>query len=396
MRARRTKSLPAISRLRDVPLYISVGILSLMVQLAASVRAPSPMWTMYTIKTNLSSRRARGMVAGGVLLVLLVVIYIVSNGEDNPDLQSYETHMKILATRRHPVKPRTNSCNRCNDFNFKPIIEPKKVCGGDGPIDLLVFVTTIPKAVQERAAIRDTWGRHSKGNTASVRHVFLFGGGWNQSEQAVLNQESSLYGDILQEDYKDAYYNLSLKMISGYGWALKHCARAHFTLRTADDNYVNVPHTLQWVRTSGAQNLRVQIGHIFWKMEVYRQPYKKWYVSYEEFPERYYPPYAVGTAFLYSMAAVRELVDAAPSVPFFAIEDAWFGMVMREIKMAAKEVEGFDRLLLGRRLRALERGECPDRGDFFGMHLVQPDAMYKMWRQCPSTQLVGPTTGTAS
>ena len=302
----------------------------------------------------------------------------------NPDFDSIKSHLKILSARIIPKIRRPNSCINCNNFNFTPIIHPHDVCSGNTTIELLVLITTIPEAVKGREALRNTWLQHSKNNTANIRHVFLFGGGWSKQEQAILYDESSQFGDILQENYKDAYYNLSLKVISGYKWALKFCNHAKFTLRTADDNYINIPEIVKWVNTKGPKNSHVQIGHRLANILVHRQRNKKWFVTPIEYPERVYPTYSMGTAFMFSMVAIKDIVKAAPNVPFFAIEDAWFGLLMREIKMGVVNEPGFDKLLEDKLLKQLMDGKCPDEGKFLSIHLVSAEAMQLLWNHCSS------------
>ena len=300
----------------------------------------------------------------------------------NPYHDSRNYHLKILSTRIYLKKQRPNSCINCNNFNFIPIIHPHYICSGNTTINLLVLITTIPQAAKGRETLRNTWLQHSKNNTANIRHVFLFGGGWSKQEQAILYEESSQFGDILQENYKDAYYNLSLKVISGYKWALKFCNHAKFTLRTADDNYINLPEIVKWVNTKGPKNSHVQIGHKLENIVVHRQRNKKWFVPFIEYPERVYPTYSMGTAFMFSMVAIKDIVKAAPNVPFFAIEDVWFGLLMREIKMGVVNEPGFDKQLENNLLKQLMDGKCPDSGKFLSIHLVSAEGMQLLWSQC--------------
>ena len=305
----------------------------------------------------------------------------------NPSYSSIKSHLKILATRVLPKEVRPRTCDNCNDFNFTSILEPDELCTDEDPIVLLVLVTTIPSAIVARQALRETWLQHSNDNTANVRYIFLFGAGWTEKEQEIIKNESLAYGDILQEDYKDSYYNLSLKVMSGFKWAHRNCKHANFTLRTADDNYINIPQIINWIRTDGSENLYAQIGHATADLRVLRRKIRKWYISPIEFPETRFPPYAVGTAFLYSMTAIEHIIRIAPNVPYFCIEDAWFGMVMRELKMPVLDEPAFDRQLEKRLLDQMMKGKCPNEGNFLSLHLVSPEAMVKLWKQCPSTGL---------
>ena len=301
-------------------------------------------------------------------------------------LQSFETHMKTLRTRVPATSQRPRTCNNCNRFHYELIISSNSACAKPGHVDLLVLITTIPDAIKARDALRNTWLSHTKNNTGIVRHVFLFGWGWSKQEQAQLRKESINYGDIIQYDYKDAYYNLSYKVMSGFKWALKHCLKANFILRTADDNFVNIPKILLWIKRYGKSSMHAQIGFIHWRLEVWREITKKWYVSFAEFPEKCYPPYAIGTAFLYSMLAVKEVVNEAPNIPFFCLEDVWFGLVMREVKMPVIHEPLFFRELTQKYYRRQNKCMCPFNGNFLALHLVTPGAMPHLWNLCTSAR----------
>ena len=303
-------------------------------------------------------------------------------------LQSFETHMKILSTRQPVRSERPRKCANCNIINYKPIILSNSVCAKSGSIDLLVLITTTPSAKDAREAMRKSWLTHTKKNSGNVRHVFLLGGGWSGEEQAQLHQESNQYGDILQHDYKDAYYNLSYKVMSGFQWALKYCSQAKFILRTADDNFVNIPRTLSWITQFGKNSMHAQIGFIHWRLEVWREMTRKWYISYTEFPEPYYPPYAMGTAFLYSLLAVKEVVKEGPNIPFFCIEDVWLGFVMREIKMPVIGEPLFFKELTQTYYKTLNKCVCPFDDNFLALHLVTPGAMPHLWNLCTSARLI--------
>lgn len=304
---------------------------------------------------------------------------------DMPNLKVLEHHLKVLQTREFPKKAREESCNKCNVYKYKQLIQPWNVCQKPGNVELLILITTIPSTIQERLTVRKTWGSHSKNNSASTRLVFLFGGGWEPKDQAIIEEENELYGDILQDDFKDAYYNLSYKVIMAYKWALEECPHARYVLRTADDNFIHVPRMLELLRRQGDADYfkRAQIGRRLDGLAVERKRTRKWYISPMEYKNYRYPLYAVGTAFLYSMESVREVVVSSVDVPFFCLEDAWLGMVMEKIQMPVIHVKGFHVNLEGEPLLKIKEGKCPVKGNFYSLHLVTTEIMYRVWKICP-------------
>ncbi len=56
-----------------------------------------------------------------------------------------------------------------------------------------------------RQAIRTTWLDLSKNNTSHVRYAFLLGEVDSEEERSAVLKESETYGDIIKEDFVDAY-----------------------------------------------------------------------------------------------------------------------------------------------------------------------------------------------
>ena len=54
-----------------------------------------------------------------------------------------------------------------------------------------------------------------------------------------IKAESFIYGDIIQENFIDGYYNLTLKTIMGFKWSSKYCSNAKFIMKLDDDVVVN-------------------------------------------------------------------------------------------------------------------------------------------------------------
>lgn len=310
-------------------------------------------------------------------------------GNGHLDIGNLAYHLNVLQTRVFPDGTRKDKCNNCFPYTFSNIISPWDVCGGTNKIDMLMIITTVPKATVARRVMRETWLSYTRNNTANTRYVFLFGGGWDAKNQEILRNESRIYGDILQDDFKDAYYNLTQKVLMGYKWALKNCKRATFVLRTADDNFINVPDMVKEIQRNEIPWKRGQIGRVMRNLYINREKKYKWYISEKETPNKIYPDYAIGTAFLFSMESVREVVAMSPHIPFYPIEDAYFGFLLRELRMKVIHSQGFNVEIYEKRLTDIQKGLCPfEDGSWFAMHLVDPPEMAMIWQQCVHKKIV--------
>src|SRR5882724_331894 len=101
----------------------------------------------------------------------------------------------------------------------EPLIEPKP-CMEEHPI--VVFIKMFFNGTQSRKwmqMLRNTWVKEVKSHNISV--YFYIGRRDNEAEQELYESDAQTYGDILQFDIIDGYYNLTLKAISTLRWINK-------------------------------------------------------------------------------------------------------------------------------------------------------------------------------
>ena len=285
-----------------------------------------------------------------------------------------------LQTRTYPNETRNDSCSGCFPYIYHNVINAKG-CDDIPSIKVLILITTVPKETAMRKVIRETWGR----NTKTVRTVFLFGVGWSIAEQDTLFNESMLHGDILQDSYIDAYFNLSMKVLSGYHWWSKHCKNAPFVLRTAGDNFVNIPRMLHLIASKPSWP-RVIIGHCWQPSLPMRIVSDKCYVTYKELPHKMYIPYCVGTSFITPASTVDFILETSPNVPYFPIEDGYFGMVMAQNVQNGStimDIPGFNLRL--NKTDINETTKCKVPSNMISIHNVKsPELMNWAWKYCRS------------
>jgi hypothetical protein len=56
-----------------------------------------------------------------------------------------------------------------------------------------------------------------------VKHIFLVGQSFNTTLNELIIQESKLYKDIIQGDFVDTYFNLTMKILMGLKWTHLYC-----------------------------------------------------------------------------------------------------------------------------------------------------------------------------
>ena len=73
--------------------------------------------------------------------------------------------------------------------------------------------------------------------------------------QSKIDEESKIYGDILQIEKPDFYRNLTVKLTALFlNWLYLNCAKVDFVFKVDDDVYVNVRNFVQLVQTHHPSN----------------------------------------------------------------------------------------------------------------------------------------------
>ena len=90
---------------------------------------------------------------------------------------------------------------------------------------LLIMVTTIPESLYWRNNIRDTWANKWLNRTDLPKWKTMFQMGQSTKEEVRLDveRESQKYNDIILGNFTDNFYNLPIKVIMAFEWALQFC-----------------------------------------------------------------------------------------------------------------------------------------------------------------------------
>ena len=193
-------------------------------------------------------------------------------------------------------------------------------CGGHAcrrDVFLLVFVLSAVPHLSRRMLIRETWGDTSQ-FASVVRVVFVMGTATDSHNSVAY--ENSLYGDIVQKDFKDTYRNLSYKTVAGLSWVSTYCTKAKFVLKTDDDIFVNMFTLLKHLQARvGAKRLLLCRTHI--NPNVIRRGKNK--ATWNDYAGKNYPNYCSGAAYVMTTDVVVDLHRLSHVVPFLWLEDVY-------------------------------------------------------------------------
>ncbi|XP_038848405.1 LOW QUALITY PROTEIN: N-acetyllactosaminide beta-1,3-N-acetylglucosaminyltransferase 2 [Salvelinus namaycush] len=229
--------------------------------------------------------------------------------------------------------------------DYPVLIEPAKLCGcglkkGQCPL-LLLAIKTQGLNFANRQAIRQTWGFGATGKGGVVRRVFLLGK--NHVEPHVdiselLQLENRHYGDILQWDFHDSFFNLTLKDVLLWDWLSAHCPLARFVFKGDDDVLLRTPALLDYLREQTIQSggprsegmKGFMVGDVIRAAVPNRVNSTKYFIP-DSFYNGLYPPYGGGGGVVYSGELALRLNRISRRVHLYPIDDVYVGMCLHRL-----------------------------------------------------------------
>ncbi|CAL1538681.1 unnamed protein product [Lymnaea stagnalis] len=227
------------------------------------------------------------------------------------------------------------------DHNYTYLLNPKNACRE--PLELLIVVPSAPGNFARRMKVRQS-SRADYANDPKnkARLVFFLGRqvseGNDLETQLSVDEEAEKYGDIVQEDFVDVYRNIRLKAMSMLKWASTYCPRTRFVLRTDDDIRTNIPKTVAAMKRASQRLANFILGLKEESTVPVRRSQgvnSKYFISYEEYPEATFPPFAYGGLLGYPISTVKLLYQASLRVKPIWLDDVFItGLCAPKVNVA--------------------------------------------------------------
>lgn len=254
----------------------------------------------------------------------------------------------------------------------------------------LIFVHSAPKNFEKRALIRETWGSADSIEQSPLRIIFAVGKVENDIVQSSLEKEQSLFGDLMQGNFLDAYFNVTYKHVMGLKWFHNHCEGAKLLIKVDDDIFVNTGELIENLVEPTTNNRTLDIflqqrdSLLFCSLKnhdpVSRSYRSKWRVSYEEFPNSFYPAFCPGFAIVYTPDTVRRLYEEAQKSAYFRLDDVYItGIMSNRTNITITDLSPF--VLFSNQMNALLDGIVPVSAMQFlvSHHNINPMQMRSLW-----------------
>lgn len=239
-----------------------------------------------------------------------------------------------------------NPQKKINPFIYEFNIPGLNICNRSSPY-LVILIPSIPGNRRVRDAIRNSWGSVATGHIwpnatldVKVTLAFLLGKSKSPDIEKSIKQESLEKGDIVQGNFIDSYYNLTLKVLLGLKWVSQYCNEAEYVLKADADTFVNLPRLIDVLKqdTVGFE------GRIFGNLNpgAKVKRFGKWEVKESVYPFPHYPTYVYGNTYVLSANIVSRLFRNSEYMPYIPIEDAFItGILAKVIKTKFTDVPGF-------------------------------------------------------
>lgn len=262
-------------------------------------------------------------------------------------------------------------------FNF--IITSTSVCFQEEnqSLDLLLLITTIISHRKRRDGIRNTWAKPLRGNNHSrVRYAFLLGINFEHDITYLLD-ENKIYGDLIVQNFRETYRNMTLKTLMAIEWSKVYCNNYRFLMKTDDDIFLNVNNILTLVQNYNLANAIT--GNCYQKAHVVRIREEKSYASFREYPYDSYPGYCSGGGYIMPKSIALDILSISPTVPYFHLEDVYIGICARSLGYKLNSIKGF--FFRGKKFK---KGQCEIYKSkiMYALLLVNPKDLGHIWANC--------------
>jgi beta-1,3-N-acetylglucosaminyltransferase 5 len=123
-----------------------------------------------------------------------------------------------------------------------------------------------------------------------------------------LKMSSGLNNPIIQQDFDDSFYNVTLKLFLQFKWANSSDPHTKFLMIVNDEIFMHMPDLMEYhqeLEQMGIQDF--WIGHVHHGTTAIMNKSSKYSLSYEMYQPPTYPGYGASTAYVISSDIVAKV-----------------------------------------------------------------------------------------
>ncbi|XP_029974377.1 UDP-GlcNAc:betaGal beta-1,3-N-acetylglucosaminyltransferase 7, like [Salarias fasciatus] len=266
---------------------------------------------------------------------------------------------------------------------FPMLINHPEKCA-DGEVHLLMVVKSVIEQHDRREAVRKTWGREQTVDGKTIKTLFLLGspniGKDTKNLQKLIEYEDLIYKDILQWDFMDTFFNLTLKEVNFLKWFDIYCPGVRFIFKGDDDVFVNTHNLLELIgfKVEERKEADLFVGDTISKAIPIRNRQSKYYIP-KELYDKPYPPYVGGGGFLMSSPLARRLFVVSEDLELYPIDDVFLGMCLQKLHLSPELHPGFRTFGITRRRVSSMNSEPCFYKNLIVVHKLSAQELLKMW-----------------
>nr|KYP51721.1 putative beta-1,3-galactosyltransferase 19 [Cajanus cajan] len=297
--------------------------------------------TSFPYRTGFTLEDATGLSLSGDIDVHSV--FAASLPSVHPNI-SPQQHLEFLTRWRAPTLPRFG-------------------------VELFIGILSAGNHFAERMALRRSWMQHRFIKSSKVVARFFVALHPRKEVNVELKKEAEYFGDVVIVPYMDNYDLVVLKTVAICEYGV-YTVSADYIMKGDDDTFVKVDAVMNLARNV-PYSMSFYIGNINFHHKPLRRG--KWAVTYAEWPQDYYPPYANGPGYILSSDIAHYIVSEfeVHKLRLFKMEDVSMGMW----------VEQFNRTNPVHYLHSIKFCQFGCVENYYTAHYQSPRQMTCLWNK---------------
>ena len=240
-----------------------------------------------------------GLISGFLLIETVMQVRKDTNDKQFPPTRSAGvmlTRSQMVLAKEVLLEPTVFTCpskiNSSNPYPLYIIVKTRAAVTGD--------------YYQRRMFTRISWAQEAQ--ALGIPVIYAVGRANDEQIQTILEDEHRTYGDLLQLNYIDAYYNISIKSSGILHWFVKRgCQHVTPYLFVVDDDVlINLPLLMKMI---AKESFNSNTLYGLYLTDIEPHPAGKWAVSLTDYPNRTFPSFITGASTLYPSKILPKLVN---------------------------------------------------------------------------------------